>query len=215
MTDDPPTVVFLVDDDESVLRAVRRLLVALGYEVRSYDSPVAFLAEHDAEIPGCMVLDVSMPDIGGLEVQDALLRTSQTRPIVFITGAGDIPTSVRAMKAGAVDFLTKPIDRDAFLAAVERAVALDRAGRRADLEASDVRHRLAALTPREREVMGLVVGGLMNKQIAHELGMSIKTVKVHRARVMAKMNVRTIADLVRAASQPGVTEAGRAGQPAA
>lgn len=215
MTGDPPPVVFLVDDDESVLRAVRRLLVALGYEVRSYGSPVAFLAEHDAEIPGCMVLDVSMPDIGGLEVQDALLRTSQTRPIVFITGAGDIPTSVRAMKAGAVDFLTKPIDRDAFLAAIERAVALDRAGRRADLEASDVRYRLAALTPREREVMGLVVGGLMNKQIAHELGMSIKTVKVHRARVMAKMNVRTIADLVRAASQPGVNEAGRAGQPAA
>jgi FixJ family two-component response regulator len=197
MTDAAATI-FLVDDDEAVLRALGRLLATAGYEVRSYTSPVRFLAEHDPAAPGCAVLDLSMPDIDGLSIQAVLSKGSAMRPVIFLTGAGDIPTSVRAMKAGAVDFLTKPIQAGDLLAAVARAVALDRDGRRARSDIAEVAARLDTLTPREREVLALVVAGRLNKQIAHELGTSIKTIKVHRARVMAKMGVRTVADLVRA-----------------
>lgn len=191
--------IFLVDDDEAVLRALRRLLAAAGYEVVSYASPLQFLAEHDPAVPGCAVLDLSMPGIDGLGIQAALSAGSEMRPVIFLTGTGDISTSVRAMKAGAVDFLTKPVQANDLLAAIARAVALDREGREARSGAAEAAARLATLTPREREVLTLVVAGRLNKQIAHELGTSIKTIKVHRARVMAKMGVRTVADLVRAA----------------
>jgi len=195
--------IFLVDDDETVLRALRRLLAAAGYEVVTYASPLQFLAEHDAAAPGCAVLDLSMPGIDGLGIQAALSAGCVMRPVIFLTGTGDIPTSVRAMKAGAVDFLTKPVLADDLLAAVARAVAQDREGRRAQSSTAEAAARLATLTPREREVLTLVVAGRLNKQIAHELGTSIKTIKVHRARVMTKMGVRTVADLVRAAEPAG------------
>ncbi len=200
---DPPATIYLVDDDEAVLRALRRLLGTLGYEVRSYQSPLQFLAEHDAEAPGCAVLDLSMPDIDGIRIQAALSQGSAMRPVIFLTGAGDIPTSVRAMKAGAIDFLTKPVQSAELVAAIERAVALDRDARRVRHDVVEVRARLGTLTPREREVLALVVAGRLNKQIAHALGASIKTIKVHRARVMAKMGVRTVADLVRATELAG------------
>jgi FixJ family two-component response regulator len=203
-------VIFLVDDDESVLRSLRRLLGAAGHEVRTYQSPLAFLEEHDPEAPGCAVLDLSMPDIDGLEIQAALTSGEATRPVIFLTGAGDIPTSVTAMKAGAVDFLTKPVKSADLLAAIERAIALDRESRRTRHDVAEVSARIETLTPREREVMALVVAGRLNKQIAHDLGASIKTVKVHRARVMTKMGVRTVADLVRATGHAGI-----AGPPAA
>lgn len=196
-------VVFLVDDDAGILRALRRLLGANGYEVRTYQSPLAFLAEHDADAPGCAVLDVAMPDIDGLQIQAALTSGSAVRPVIFLTGAGDIPTSVRAMKAGAVDFLTKPVDSADLLAAIERAIAADAESRRSRHDVAEVSARIGTLTPRERQVLALVVAGRLNKQIAHDLGASIKTIKVHRARVMAKMGVRSVADLVRAAELAG------------
>lgn len=194
---DPAYTVFLVDDDASVLRALKRLLKASGYGVRTYSSPLEFLAEHDGTIPGCAVLDVSMPGLDGLELQAALTAGSATRPIVFLTGAGDIPTSVRAMKAGAVDFLTKPASSGELIAAIERAIARDANARKTFGEIAAVEARLATLTPREREVLALVVAGRLNKQSAGDLGTSEKTIKVHRGRMMAKMGVRTVADLVR------------------
>jgi FixJ family two-component response regulator len=200
----PTFTVFLVDDDESVLRSLRRLLGAAGYAVRAYASSSAFLAEHDPEIPGCAVLDVSLPDLDGLEVQVALAAGSVPRQVVFLTGAGDIPTSVTAMKAGAVDFLTKPARRDQLVAAIESAVARDSESRRIHEQVSAVDIKLASLTPREREVFDRVIVGRLNKQIADELGTSIKTVKVHRGRMTEKMQARTVAELVRMAAIAGI-----------
>ena len=207
MSDARPTI-FLVDDDQAVLRALRRLLGAAGHDVRSYQSPRRFMAEHDPAVPGCAVLDLSMPDIDGLQIQAALSSGAAMRPVIFLTGAGDIPTSVRAMKAGAVDFLTKPVQSGDLLAAIGRALALDRDRRQAREQVDGATGKLATLTPREREVLTLVVAGRLNKQIAHELGTSIKTIKVHRPRVMTKMGVRTVADLVRAAGLARNSEAG-------
>lgn len=202
MSEQAPTV-FLVDDDGPVLRALARLLGAAGYAVRAYQSPQAFLADHDGAVPGCAILDLSLPEIDGLAIQAALSTGPVFRPVIFLTGTGDIPTSVRAMKAGAVDFLTKPVDRVALFAAVEQAVAADRDARQAQAGVAQMRVRAATLTPREREVLEHVVAGRLNKQIAHALGTSLKTVKVHRGRMMAKMGVQTVADLVRAAEAVG------------
>jgi FixJ family two-component response regulator len=196
--------VFLVDDDASVLRALARLLRAAGHVVRSYQSPRAFLAEHDSGVPGCAVLDLSMPEVDGLALQAVLAAGPVPRPVIFLTGAADVPTSVRAMKAGAVDFLTKPVDQAALLAAVGQATAADREAREARAGVAAASARVDALTPREREVLALVVAGRLNKQIAHTLGTSLKTVKVHRGRMMAKMGVQTVADLVRAAEAAGI-----------
>jgi FixJ family two-component response regulator len=201
---EPAPIVFLVDDDAPVLRALARLLGASGYAVRAYQSPAAFLAEHDGAVPGCAVLDLSMPEIDGLAIQAALATGPVLRPVIFLTGTGDIPSSVRAMKAGAVDFLTKPVDRNALVAAIEQALAVDRAARRAWAELAAASARVETLTPREREVLALVVAGRQNKQIAHALGTSVKTVKVHRGRMMAKMGVHMVADLVRVAEAAGV-----------
>jgi FixJ family two-component response regulator len=200
MTDE--FTVYLVDDDPGVLKGLSRLLRARGYEVKAYSSPRVFLDEHDMAVPGCAVLDVSMPGLHGLEVQRVLTAASgYHRPVVFVTGKGDIPTSVRAMKAGAIDFLTKPVkDKDLF-DAVSRAEARDAESRRLHFEMKSIQAKVSNLTPREREVFTHVVAGRLNKQIAGDLGTVEKTIKVHRSRMMEKLGIRTVADLVRMAEK--------------
>jgi FixJ family two-component response regulator len=202
-------VVFLVDDDAGVLKALCRLLRARGYEVRSFTSPHAFLADHDASIPGCAVLDVSMPGLDGLQLQQALTAGGSQRPVIFLTGKGDIPTSVRAMRSGAIDFLTKPINDADLLEAIARAEKADSAARHVNAERDSINDRFALLTPREREVMTHVIAGRLNKQIAGDLGTVEKTIKVHRGRIMEKLGVRSVADLVRLAEKAGISAQGR------
>jgi FixJ family two-component response regulator len=201
--------VFLVDDDAGVLKALSRLLRARGYEVQSFTSPRAFLAGHDASIPGCAVFDVSMPGLDGLELQQALSAGGSQRPVIFLTGKGDIPTSVRAMRAGALDFLTKPVDDDDLLSAIARAEKQDAGTRHANAELDRINARFAVLTPREHEVMTHVIAGRLNKQIAGDLGTVEKTIKVHRGRVMEKLGVRSVAELVRLAEKAGVSARSR------
>jgi FixJ family two-component response regulator len=195
MNDTAPCV-RVVDDDAAVLKALERVLRSAGFAVSTFPSPREFLEGHDGEAPGCVLLDLSMPGIDGLELQAALARAGDPCPVVFISGHGDVPASVRAMKAGAVDFLTKPFDKAQLLGAVRAAIEKDRAARKAREERSSIGARVAALTPREREVMAHVVAGNLNKQIAADLGIAEKTVKVHRARVMQKMGVGSLAALV-------------------
>ncbi|UQA58739.1 response regulator transcription factor [Polyangium aurulentum] len=190
-------MVFVVDDDPSVLRGLERLLRSAGYKVEAHASPRAFLERAPSEGPGCVVVDLRMPEIGGLDLQEELSRRGFPLPLVFLTGHGDVPSSVRAMKGGAIDFLTKPCDDTDLLAAVERALERDRQARAARAEQESVQARFASLTPREREVCLLVARGLLNKQIAVELGAAEKTIKVHRARVMEKLGVESVAELVR------------------
>jgi FixJ family two-component response regulator len=208
MTDIAFTI-FLVDDDAGLLKALSRLLRARGYEVEPFTSPQAFLADHDASIPGCAVFDVSMPGLDGLQLQQALTAGGSQRPVIFLTGKGDIPTSVRAMRAGAIDFLTKPINDADLLAAIARAEKEDAAARHANAERDSINARFAILTPREREVMIHVIAGRLNKQIAGDLGTVEKTIKVHRGRVMEKLGVRSVADLVRLAEKAGISAQGR------
>jgi FixJ family two-component response regulator len=201
--------VFLVDDDAGVVKALSRLLRAKGYDVQPFTSSQAFLDDHDAAVPGCAVLDVGMPGVNGLDLQHALtLTVSQPRPIIFLTGKGDIPTSVRAMRAGAIDFLTKPVDGGALLAAIARAADQDAKSRHDHAALTAIQVRLLSLTPREREVLAHVVAGKLNKQIAADLGTVEKTVKVHRSRMMEKMGVRSVADLVRLAERAGIDKPG-------
>ncbi|WP_318868400.1 response regulator transcription factor [Sinorhizobium meliloti] len=197
MMGDSAGKVLLLDDDEFVLRSLRRLLSASGYYVTVYQSARAFLASDDLDTADCIILDLGLPDSDGFRVQEALAAAGGSQSIVFLTGRGDIPASVRAMKAGAVDFLTKPVEADTLLAAV--GVAHQRARSRREMEArkASVVKRLDSLTTRETQVMHLVVAGLLNKQIAADLGTVEKTIKVHRGRMMAKLGVRTVADLVR------------------
>src|ERR1043165_4207660 len=197
--------IFLVDDDAGVLKALSRLLRAKGHDVRPFGSPREFLAQHDAAVPGCAVLDVSMPGLDGLELEQALMAGGPDRQVIFITGVGDIPTSVRAMRAGAIDFLTKPVDEKELLAAIARAERRDHEARQDYAEVTAIQARVKTLTPREREVMTHVVAGRLNKQIAGDLGTVEKTIKVHRGRVMEKMGVRTVADLVRLAEKVGIS----------
>ena len=196
--------VFLVDDDTDVLKALGRLLRASGYDSREFASPEDFLREHDASVPGCAVFDVAMPDLDGLALQQALAASGVERPVIFLTGRGDIQTTVRAMKAGAVDFLTKPVNADAFLAAIDHARERESREREARAEVVSFTARLAKLTPREREVLGHVIAGRLNKQIAYDLGSVEKTIKVHRSRMMGKMGVRSLAELVRLAERAGI-----------
>jgi len=198
------TTVFIVDDDAGVLKALTRLVGAHGYQTQSFISPREFLAHHDGTLPGCAVFDVSMPDLDGLALQEALSAPGAQRPVIFITGQGDVPTSVRAMKAGAIDFLTKPVSDTDLLSAIARAIDQDDADRRNRAELALIEAKLATLTPREREVLGHVVVGRLNKQIAGDLGTVEKTIKVHRGRMMEKMGVRTVADLVRMAEKAGI-----------
>jgi FixJ family two-component response regulator len=201
----PSSKVFLVDDDDSVRRGLGRLIKSGGYEVQTFVSARGFLESGDYNKgPACLVLDVRMPGLSGLDLQRELQAANAILPIIFITGHGDIPTTVRAMKAGAVDFLAKPVKDVVLLRAIEQALARavrDNAEREA-LEAQS--QRLNTLTPREREVMALVVSGLLNKQIAFELGTVEKTIKVHRARVMQKMGANSLAELVRLAERAGI-----------
>jgi len=189
--------VFVVDDDPSVLRSLERLLRAAGYAVEAHASPQVFLERAPMDRPGCVVVDLRMPGLGGLDLQEELARRGFPLPLIFLTGHGDVPSSVRAMKAGAIDFLSKPCDDTDLLAAVERALARDAEARAARAEKEAIRARFDALTPREREVCLLVARGLLNKQIAAELGAAEKTIKVHRGRVMAKLGAESVADLVR------------------
>ena len=207
MTDRAPTV-FLVDDDPGVLKALMTLLAISGYDVKPFASAQEFLDGHDASLPGCAVFDVAMPDIDGLELQAALLEKDLDRPVIFVTGFGDIPTSVRAMKAGAIDFITKPVREQQLLEAVAQAVKRDAEARERLSELKSIDTKLAGLTPRELEVVRHVIAGKLNKQIAHELGTVINTVKVHRGRAMRKLGVQSVADLVRVAQKAGVQPAG-------
>jgi FixJ family two-component response regulator len=192
--------IHLIDDDEAVLKALRRLLGTAGHHVEVYDCAEDFLRRHDPDAPGCAVVDLRLPGMGGFDIQDALSSRDADCPIIFLTGRGDIPDSVRAMKAGAVDFLTKPVDAACLLAAVSLALERDADARRSSQQRHVAERRIATLTSREREVMGCVVAGRLNKQIAAELGTVEKTIKVHRGRMMEKMGVRNVADLVRLSS---------------
>ena len=195
-------IVHVVDDDDSLRKAVTRLLRAAGYDVRAYTSAGDFaLAGRDNNRRGCVLLDVRMPGPSGLDLQEALAKEEEPLPIIFLTAYGDVPTSVRAMKAGAIDFLTKPIKRDVLLSAVRTALARDLRSHTSRKQLRDLRARFAKLTPREREVFDLVVTGRLNKQIAAELGMAERTVKAHRGQVMAKMQVTSLAELVHLADK--------------
>lgn len=201
---DPSPTICVVDDDASVRKAVSRLLRSAGWAVQEFGSPAEFVRGWDPERPGCAVLDVAMPGLDGLELQRRLAESGCSLPIVFLTGRGDIPMSVRAMKAGAIDFLTKPVGDDTLLAAVALAVEKDRSLRRESAIVDVIEACLATLTPREREVLAHVVAGKPNKQIAADLGTAEKTIKVHRGRVMQKMGAESVADLVRMAERVAI-----------
>jgi len=203
----PAGTVFLVDDDPGVLRALTRLLRASGREVRAFASQQEFLGQHDPDAPGCLVLDVAMPERSGLDLQRDLAASGAERAVVFITGHGDIPTSVQAMKAGAVDFLTKPFNDVELLAAVQAAIDRDALMRRQRADREEIARKLATLTLREREVLEHVVAGQLNKHIAASLGTVEKTIKVHRGRIMQKMGAASLVELVRMADMAGIPPA--------
>jgi FixJ family two-component response regulator len=201
-------LVFLVDDDASVRKSLARLVKTAGYEAELFASVRDFLARAPYDGPCCLVLDVRMPGLTGLDLQEALRVAGQRLSIVFITGHRDVPVSVKAMKAGAVDFLTKPVDAETLLEAIRQAVARTLTDRRRQARVKEIRSRIATLTPREAAVFALVVTGMLNKQIGSQLGIAEKTVKVHRARVMEKMQAGSLAELVRLADEGSVIAAG-------
>ena len=194
---------FLVDDDPAVLKAITRLLNAAGYRTKSFSSPQEFLSAHDPSIPGCAIIDLVMSELDGLHLQQALLETGSERPIIFLSGKGDVSTSVRAMKAGAVDFIEKPCDDERLIAAIEAALANSGRAFR-DQEVAEAAGRIATLSGREREVLDAVVAGRQSKVIAHDLGLSVRTVEVHRARLLERLGVRRLAEAVRLAVLAGL-----------
>jgi FixJ family two-component response regulator len=196
-------VVFVIDDDSSMRLALEDLIRSVGLEVRVFATPQEFLQSERPAAPGCLVLDVRLPGMSGLAFQRELLKEGVTLPVIFITGHGDIPMSVRAMKAGAVEFLTKPFHDQDLLDAIHSAIERDRTGRREATRLAELRQRLATLSDRERQIMTFVVIGRPNKQIAAELGLSEMTVKVHRGQVMRKMLAKSLPDLVRMADRLG------------
>jgi FixJ family two-component response regulator len=196
--------VFLVDDDEALRKATARLLESHGLNVRAFASAEEFLAAFDAQAPGCLLLDLRMPGQSGLELQQQLKELGSLLPVVFLTGHADVPTSVFAMKEGAVDFLEKPVAEDVLLAALTRAIEKDALVRQEELERSRLERRYASLTPREREVFAEVIAGQRNKQAAYALGIAERTIKLHRARVLEKMGALTLADLGRIAERLGL-----------
>jgi FixJ family two-component response regulator len=200
----PGPTVFVVDDDVAVRKAVSRLLRSAGIAVAVFASPREFLAQYDPAAPGCLVLDIAMPDFNGLQLQTTLGEKGSILPIIFLTGHGDVSKSVQAMKHGAFDFLSKPVKDKDLLTAVRAAIERDAVARREQAKLSEIRARFDTLTPREREVLEHVVAGKLNKQIASDLGITEATVKMHRARVMTKMKVQAVADLVRLAEVCGI-----------
>lgn len=204
MNDQTPAV-YIVDDDQSVRNALARLIASAGYPVETFPSASTFLQSEASRGRGCLLLDVRMPGLDGLELQQRLTSSGTEMPVVFMTGFGDVPTTVKAMKAGAVDFLPKPVSDEALLSAVGFALEKEARLRSERIEHDRLKRQFDSLTPREKQVFRLVVAGRLNKQIALELGISEKTVKVHRARVMEKMRVRRVAQLVASASRMGMT----------
>jgi FixJ family two-component response regulator len=198
-------VVYLVDDDLSIREAMTGLLETLDLRVISFGSAEEFLRHERVDAAACLLLDLQLPEMSGLELQKRLAATPNL-PVIFITGQGDIPSSVRAMKGGALEFLTKPVDRDALTAAISTALALDRKGRAHRAEMADLSAKVARLTPRERQVLSLVVTGYLNKQVAAMLGISEVTVQIHRGRIMRKMAVASFADLVRVCGLVGIPD---------
>ena len=198
-------VVFVIDDDPSVRAAIKRLLGAVGQSCEMFESGREFLESRLPDVPSCVILDVRLPGLSGLDLQRKMAELGMHIPIIFVTGHGDIPMSVQAIKAGAVEFLTKPFRDQDLLDAISQAIERDRAGRRERTEIAELREHLDSLTPREHEVMTQVVAGLLNKQVAAHLGISEKTIKVHRHQVMQKMHAESLAELVRMAEKLGIS----------
>jgi FixJ family two-component response regulator len=203
-----PATVYVIDDDPEVLRATQRLLASAGMVVAAFQSPRAFLDSYDSRVPGCLVLDLAMPELTGVELQRALAQRGKLLPIVFLSGRGDVRTCAEAMKNGAVDFLTKPVDDADLLAAVAQALAKDKALRQERAARARTERGLAVLTARERQVLTQVVAGRLNKQIAADLGTGEKTIKFHRGNLMKKLGVRSVAELVRLAEPAGTPPSG-------
>jgi FixJ family two-component response regulator len=202
--DETDSIVFVIDDDPSFRRSTERLIRSAGYAVRSFGTATEFLRSGLLEVPACVVLDVRLPDLSGLDLQEALSKAGIRMPIIFITGHGDIPMSVQAMKAGAFEFLTKPFRSENLLDAIQLAIVRDREIRKARVKLAGLRARYELLTAREREVMACVVSGMLNKQIAGELRIAEKTIKFHRGHIMQKMRARSLAELVRMAEHLGM-----------
>jgi len=201
-----PTV-FVVDDDASVRKSLSRLLRSLGFEVETFVSAELFLERDPYDGVGCIILDIRMPGLDGLTLQDHLAKADYGMPIIFITGHGDVPMSVRAMKKGAVDFLPKPFDDEELLQAVRRAVEKDALARAEREEVNRIQNQMQQLTPREIEILRYVISGRLNKQIAYKLGIAEKTIKIHRGKIMEKLHVSSVADLVRLAEKAGIKPA--------
>jgi FixJ family two-component response regulator len=198
------STVCLVDDDPGVRTGLTRVLREEGWNVRAFDSAEAFMAQADPFQAACLILDVALPGLDGLELQRRLAESGRVLPIVFLTGHGDIPMSVRAIKAGAIDFLTKPVHSEELIAAIRTAIDQVAQQRQAEAETADLRQRFASLTPREREVLAGLAAGRLNKQIAADLGVVEQTVKFHRSRIMERMQARTIAELMHVAARVGI-----------
>jgi FixJ family two-component response regulator len=203
----PDSVVFVVDDDLSVREAIKSLIRSVGLRVETFETAQEFLRSKRPDAPGCVVLDVRLPGLSGLDLQRELAAHGINLPVIFITGHGDIPMSVRAMKAGALEFLTKPFRDQDLLDAIQQALECDLSARQQRSETAELRERFDSLTSREREVIGLVVSGLLNKQIAGELGTSEVTIKIHRSQVMKKMGAGSLAELVRMTEKLGIPAA--------
>ena len=206
---DIESIVFIVDDDSSVREGLVDLISSIGLKAKAFNSAREFLRHKRPDAPACLVLDVRLPGSSGMDLQQELARSEEPLPIIFITGHGDIPMSVRAIKAGAVEFLTKPFRDQDLLDAIQQALKTDRAAREQRVRAAELRRRYESLTPRERQVMQLVITGLLSKQIASELGTSEITIKMHRGQVMHKMKAESVVELLRMAEVIATTNAGR------
>ena len=206
--------IFIVDDDKSFLRSLSRLLTAVGYAVESFSSAHDFFARPSPERPGCVVADLQMPDVNGLQLQEALRRSANPLPVVFLTGQGDIPSTVNAMRSGAEDFLTKRAPQEEILAAVERAIERDARERRERHRKQDLNRLFDELSLREKEVLGHVLQGKMNKEIASDLNINLRTVKLHRTSITRKMHVQSVAELTRMADEAGLFDQPNHAKPA-